>query len=258
MIQVVGEKPKSLQHDTNPPPSSSKHNSPGSTPAKPVEANSPPSIVRKVKIDPAIRIAAFDPASTPTDRSQQQEAGTVLDPLIRKFPYSKEGDLSDAPLIRKYKVAAKPWKTAAERWDGKPPAVFSRPRIVHLQRLPPGTKTGDIIQAMANAAEEGKLSQRADRIADIRVIPRFGDDKFLAARIEFLHPDSARTVDTLVRQGHLQIRGENPVSSLIQSTAMPKLYSEFGLGATSDEDRRANFSRPDRARIVRRTPLIYN
>lgn len=208
--------------------------------------------------------------SSPTDLSIRNtplrfQGGTQPEPLIQpRTPLRFQGTASH-DLIRKYTIVDKKGSAAAKppapahTWSETPETVFSRPRVVLLENLPPETQAGDIIQAISQATEASNISRRADRISDVRVLPRPGDEYGVAAEVEFLHPYGARGVHDLAKKGKILVRGAAPSASLIQATTAPKLSGDSGIGALRPaQDREEYFLSPSQRKIVRRTRRGYS
>lgn len=266
--QVVKEKQENPQDGTDPSSSSTTHVDPGPTPTQSAKPKPSPSIKIK-KIAVRFRTCRNVGVENSIEEPQRNEAGKQLvrarpaEPLARNFPVSDDEDSESGKgtahqwnnrslvrkipdsLMRKFPISGK--------------KNLSRPRIVVLRDLPPGTTAGDIIQALERAVDSNRLPYRAWRMADVQAEPRSGEDDEFSARLEFLHPDGARAVHDLVNIGHLQVRGVVPTSSLARNEATPKLSGDSGLGIKgSGQDRRRYFASPVKQKIVRRTPLIYN
>ncbi|KUI52912.1 hypothetical protein VP1G_00544 [Cytospora mali] len=146
------------------------------------------------------------------------------------------------PLIRRYSA---PKRTAEEQEPPPytapehPPSVFSRPRVLVLRKLAPETTGRDIIEALVEAADAGKLPRRASRLSDVRVMARFGLNTAIAARLEFMHPEGAKRLHELVARGGFKVRDTVPFASLVETAAAAKEASDHAIGAASPgEDRR--------------------
>lgn len=228
-----------------------------------VTSNSNPSIkIRRIRSRISFRKKTVDLTLNAIEQPQRK-ADTVLE-LVRRFPEIKHLEPKTEarhpvpePLIRKYGVARK--RGFVAKGGELPPAIFSRPHIVVLQQLPPETTGTDIVQALEEAVETNRMPHWARRLANVRVEPTFGDRKLTAARIEFLHPDGAEAVRSLVRNGLLQVRGVMPTASLLRDKANSKFTNDTGIGIMASRQERENyFISPIQRKIVRRTQLIYN
>ncbi|ROW13439.1 hypothetical protein VPNG_04409 [Cytospora leucostoma] len=253
------------QQGENRPSLSSNKDSPGSVPTTPAEAQPPPGTVRRLVANRAFRKIKVDMPGPPVEPQGQDTDETVdrrasLDkPLVYNTPLRFPGTASH-DLIRKYTIGDKKGTNAAKpsgpahTWSETPETVFSRPRIVVLQNLPLETQAGDIIQAINEATEAANISHQADRISDVRVLPRPEDEDVVVAEVEFLHPYGARSVHDLVEKGKILVRGAAPCASLIQAISTPKLSGDFGIGAVRPaQDREEYFASPSQRKIVRRT-----
>ncbi|ROW08380.1 hypothetical protein VMCG_03096 [Cytospora schulzeri] len=267
--QFLQESQENQKSDSDHPPSSSALDDPGSTPTQSAESQlSPSTEIRWIASTKSFRKGEVDLTRNSIGKPESKEEDS--EELVRRIPPveppMRNGQAKfpvPGPLIHKYIVGQTKFSSKsrhdAVNWEEKPSAIFSRPRVVFLQELPPDTTGGDIIETLEKAADAGKLPQRAWRIAHLRFEPRFGNDKSAAAKVEFLHPQGARAVHELVKMGDFQVRGAMPTSSLIRGPATPKdAPGDSGLGArVSDQDRRDYFTSPARRPLVRRMHLVY-
>ncbi|KUI69652.1 hypothetical protein VM1G_05157 [Cytospora mali] len=268
---VIGGGHETPQGEADPSPSSTTDDGPVSaTPTQSADPEPLPRIIKHASWSP-FRFRKIQSGQPPIFHETIQRP-TISEQLGRLPLDEKMRNLSpvvdtERPpvykrLIRRYSAPKRtteeqepPPYTAPEH----PPSVFSRPRVLVLRRLAPETTGRDIIEALVEAADAGKLPRRASRLSDVRVMSRFGLQTAIAARLEFMHPEGAKNLHELVVRGGFRVRDTVPFASLIEAAAATREASDHAIGAASPgEDRREILSSFAKRKLVRRTPLSYD
>lgn len=216
----------------------------------------------KKRSSSAIRRVQVDQPWTPSMEKRAPFTPRPKNPIVRPV-----GVTPHLP-IRRHKVrdtgTIKPWKLPAERWQGKPPKVFSRRSALHLRRLPLETTTKDIILSIDNAVREHKADERSTRVADILIMHRSDSSEGVDVAVDFIHPSGAQILHDLAAKGQFEVQGVVPEVSMgpFEDRSKTQQPSEDAgdvkIAQLSEQDREEYFAAPELRKIVRKTPLMYN